>query len=535
MAIDNIPLIVSENTQEIELQIDDTSHPYYVGARAYITQTEYGAIVTVIDKEGKTEAVLLDGNKGKITDISYNPDTKTLYKINGVVLKDVVTLSDVAISNDYNDLDSKPHIPTAVSELINDSGFITRCVASEFGAIIPKKLIYRAAVNGAYKFSQGFCIAGDKAVITRTTGNNNDATRYLVVDLLTGNLLNTTELPTLHSNSICYNADANRLVCCTTGHIYTMVLQNDNSIAIESDRTASITGLTAIAYTDGTYYVWQPNSHKAFATTDLDNFEEAFAVDTLADDASQGLGTDGNFLYFCNTLLRNNSVIENRIYIYDLNGEYKGVHNIPIEYMKELEEVDFYNGEIVMYNSAGDLLYAGGYDVVEMWLSASDILSRLGSLPTGRVVLVSLANDAVAMLTANKANASGRGLIGITSASGTYDYIIHTATGIVYSGRMNASGTVSSLREMVSHNLVECGKATVDSNGEATVTYKYGHTNPPLVTANAIGASNNNLISIKVTNYTTTGCKLVATYFDGNSIVPWTNSALMWQAIEPES
>lgn len=114
MAIDNIPIEVTENTQEVTLEIDDTSHPYYVGARAYVTQIPEGAIVTVIDKFGKTEATLLDGNYGNITDISYDPDTKTLKKVNGVVIDDVVTLSDVAISNDYEDLDNLPDIDAII-------------------------------------------------------------------------------------------------------------------------------------------------------------------------------------------------------------------------------------------------------------------------------------------------------------------------------------------------------------------------------------------------------------------------------------
>lgn len=110
MAIDNIPIEVSENTEQVTLEVDDTSHPYYVGARAYVTQIPEGAIVTVIDKFGKTEATLLDGNYGNITDISYDPDTRTIKKVNGVVIDDVVTLSDVAISNDYEDLNNLPDI-----------------------------------------------------------------------------------------------------------------------------------------------------------------------------------------------------------------------------------------------------------------------------------------------------------------------------------------------------------------------------------------------------------------------------------------
>jgi hypothetical protein len=43
-----------------------------------------------------------------------------------ILLKaDITSISAVGFSNDYNDLDNKPTIPTATSELTNDSGFIT--------------------------------------------------------------------------------------------------------------------------------------------------------------------------------------------------------------------------------------------------------------------------------------------------------------------------------------------------------------------------------------------------------------------------
>lgn len=131
MAIDNIPLTVTENTQEIVLDIDDTSHPYYVGARAYVTQIPQGAIVTVIDKFGKTEATLLDGNYGNITDISYDPDTKTLKKVNGMVIDDVVTLSDVAISNDYEDLDNTPDLDQTIADWLDENPIGTSRILDE--------------------------------------------------------------------------------------------------------------------------------------------------------------------------------------------------------------------------------------------------------------------------------------------------------------------------------------------------------------------------------------------------------------------
>lgn len=40
--------------------------PYYVGARAYVTQTDNGAIVTVVDRDGTTTATILNGEDGVV-------------------------------------------------------------------------------------------------------------------------------------------------------------------------------------------------------------------------------------------------------------------------------------------------------------------------------------------------------------------------------------------------------------------------------------------------------------------------------------
>ena len=55
-----IKLKVSENQARVSLRANDGS-PYYVGARAYVTQTAGGATITVIDKEGTTTADISNG------------------------------------------------------------------------------------------------------------------------------------------------------------------------------------------------------------------------------------------------------------------------------------------------------------------------------------------------------------------------------------------------------------------------------------------------------------------------------------------
>jgi len=62
---ERIPLSVQSNTRLRSVNADNGS-PYYVGARAYVTQTSNGAVVTVIDKDGTTTATILNGQDGLV-------------------------------------------------------------------------------------------------------------------------------------------------------------------------------------------------------------------------------------------------------------------------------------------------------------------------------------------------------------------------------------------------------------------------------------------------------------------------------------
>lgn len=81
-------LNVSENQARVPLRVSggglrrtispDDGSPYYVGARAYVEQTESGAVITIIDKEGTTTATVLNGVIGEdgngIASIVMNED-----------------------------------------------------------------------------------------------------------------------------------------------------------------------------------------------------------------------------------------------------------------------------------------------------------------------------------------------------------------------------------------------------------------------------------------------------------------------------
>lgn len=62
------------NEEAIVLNVSETS-PYYVGAQAYVTQTQSGAIITIIDKDGTTTATVVNGTNGRgIASATLNDD-----------------------------------------------------------------------------------------------------------------------------------------------------------------------------------------------------------------------------------------------------------------------------------------------------------------------------------------------------------------------------------------------------------------------------------------------------------------------------
>ena len=74
MATNDFHVSVSDNSASASLKVSDakslrsvnyeSGSPYYVGARAYVTQTENGAVITIIDKDGTTTATILNGQNG---------------------------------------------------------------------------------------------------------------------------------------------------------------------------------------------------------------------------------------------------------------------------------------------------------------------------------------------------------------------------------------------------------------------------------------------------------------------------------------
>lgn len=69
------------NNEEIILNVE-TNSPYVIGARAYVEQTEDGAVITIVDKEGTTTATVHNGTG--IQSVTLNADyTLTIFYTDG--------------------------------------------------------------------------------------------------------------------------------------------------------------------------------------------------------------------------------------------------------------------------------------------------------------------------------------------------------------------------------------------------------------------------------------------------------------------
>lgn len=157
---ERVPLTVGTNNALRSITPDDGS-PYYVGARAYVTQGEDGATITITDKEGTTTATVYNGEKGdtgatgqngqdgqdgadgqdgfspianvtKVDDMTtititdaYGTTTAYVYDGVGGGINDVEVDGVSVVDEDGIAEITMPTVPTKVSDLTNDAGYIS--------------------------------------------------------------------------------------------------------------------------------------------------------------------------------------------------------------------------------------------------------------------------------------------------------------------------------------------------------------------------------------------------------------------------
>lgn len=135
-----IPMTVTEDSENLPMTLD---MQMVVGGGAVdsvngqtgdvvLTASDVGALPDDTAIPSKTSQ--LDNDSGFLTSIpsEYVTDTELQTAISGKA--NTADLATVATSGDYDDLLDKPTIPTKVSQLQNDSGFLSTAVTSFNGS-----------------------------------------------------------------------------------------------------------------------------------------------------------------------------------------------------------------------------------------------------------------------------------------------------------------------------------------------------------------------------------------------------------------
>lgn len=197
-------LNVSENQEKIPLTVStkgglrtitpDDGSPYYVGARAYVTQNVDGATVTVIDKDGTTTANIYNGQDGAdgqdgqdgadgadgfspIATVSKVGDTATITITdkNGTTTAEVYDGSASGASAFVAEFNVTTYADVKDAY---DNDAILICTVDDSGNTMVLQLVYFDATNEIFTFAEP---NGDGVYWTELSNANgwDDGTRYL--------------------------------------------------------------------------------------------------------------------------------------------------------------------------------------------------------------------------------------------------------------------------------------------------------------------------------------------------------------------
>lgn len=188
---------------------------------------------------------------------------------------------------------------------------------------------------------EGFCVADRYLIITEHTAND-QPTIITVYDIETGDIIETVQANILHANSFTYNPHDQKVVCATTGFVYIWDF-SQGRLQLERQEEISV-HVVAVAYDTTDRVYWCVSAGNAvYKTTDFVTFSAQFPLN-FAYGTIQGMGCDGTNLFICYS----NQPAGNYIYIITKSGAYAGLYTFSFETYNELEEVDFYNGNMLI-------------------------------------------------------------------------------------------------------------------------------------------------------------------------------------------
>ena len=188
---------------------------------------------------------------------------------------------------------------------------------------------------------QGFCVAENCLIVTDYTANDQPTT-ITVYDIATGGIIETVQANILHANSFTYNPVTQKVVCATTGYVYIWDF-SQGRLVLERQEAINV-HVVAVAYDTTDHVYWCVSSGNAvYTTTDFITFSAQFPLNFVYGTV-QGMGCDGTNLFICYS----NQPAANYIYIMTKSGAYAGLYTFSFETYNELEEVDFYNGNMLI-------------------------------------------------------------------------------------------------------------------------------------------------------------------------------------------
>ena len=195
-------LTISENQERVPLSVGtrtvlrsvtpDDGSPYYVGARAYVTQNEDGATVTVIDKEGTTTADIFNGQDGADGQDGFSP-TATVTKSGDTATititdKDGTTTAEVYDGSSGGASAFVAEFGTTTYADVKDAydnDAIIICTADDSGNTKIFQLAYFDDGNSIFYFAEPTGDGWDIASVSENDGWDNGTIQFASTDVAT--------------------------------------------------------------------------------------------------------------------------------------------------------------------------------------------------------------------------------------------------------------------------------------------------------------------------------------------------------------
>ena len=265
--------------------------------------------------------------------------------------------------------------PSAIDSTLTQEGYPAdaKAVGDRFSNLLVDQLnldvleFAHFITENDYPSTQGMCVADGYLIVTRFK-TDADPTIYYVIDIASKTVVGRYTYNTDHSNCLTYG----------NGYIYTAYSRTlykipfSDGIMGEMQTLTLPISVTALAYDHNENKMYfraggtGGTSRDIYESTgeDFANLSLLFSADVeMEDQTVQGLGFDGTYIFYpCS-----GSDYVERIFVFNKLGQIVKRYEIPRHMYSELEDVDFYNGN--MFLNFNGVAYGGSVYCVSYLLS----------------------------------------------------------------------------------------------------------------------------------------------------------------------